>query len=249
MVGNGVPAIGSAYVELQVDVDVTHEALDGQVVVGGLVLRVGEPVSRGEYVEVAVVVDLHLAVVLEALLEHRGIDPGGSGPHVERGRVGNRRPRTVLEQAEFHRRVLGSVVLHVLARCIEVPILAVDPVLPSPEVRNVEVVVGVCVARPHCHIDMPLDGGAVSGEVEALRLAVVVVGGPVPDDPVFRAGRQVAGIPHHLVATRIEEARVMGPVPIDLGQQGDWVPIGACAVLEPEAIAPVVDLVPVLPLG
>ena len=143
---------------------------------------------------------LQLSVVLVALLEAGEVDLDRGGPRIERGRVGGQCPCAVLEYAEFHRRVLRGVVLYVDAWCTEVPALALDPVVPLSEGLDVEVVVHVGVARPHGHVELPLDRRAVGREVQVVGLAVVVVGGPVPVDPVVRARRQVARVPHHLVA-------------------------------------------------
>ena len=121
------------HVDLQVDVHSAHEAVNRQVVVGDIVVGAGVPSFRVEDVEVAVVVCLHLSVVLEALLEARDVDLDRGGPRIERGRVGDQGPRAILIYAELHRRVLRSVVLHLLAWSAEVPALGFDPVFLSPE--------------------------------------------------------------------------------------------------------------------
>ena len=169
-----------------------------------------------------------------------------SGPRIERGRVGDRGPRVVLVYAELNRRVLRSVVLHVNAWRIEVPALAFDPVVPSPEGWDIEAVVHVHFARPQRHVEFPLDWRAVCSEILVVGLAVVVVGGPVPVYPVVRACRQVARVPHHLVDAGAKVARVVGPVAVHLDEQGDRGSVYAGAVLDPEAIGPVPNLEPVL---
>ena len=93
-----------------------------------------------------VVVHLHLAVVLVVLHETGQVGQDGGCPGFEGGGVGDWGPSAILEHVELHHGVLSVIVLHLLARSIEVPVLPVDPVVPAPESLDLQVVGHVGVA-------------------------------------------------------------------------------------------------------
>ena len=78
-----------------------------------------------------------------------------------------------------------------------------DVVVPSPEGYDRDVHVDLDVTGPRVCGQLPLDHGAVSGELDGVGVAVLAVG-PPPMDVVRGAGREVAGVPGKLVDPSVQ---------------------------------------------